>query len=141
LCSTWTHVCVCIWMDDYLLHHTCACSCTCLLKHTPSSHVYSIHTNPNHLTFFLLRTKLLLNIRNRLPRIQMLRTNLRTVHNSMTPVQFERIVQLVQPFLRKLIPRILDPPVRLHEHRWSQILIGIPPVGIPSVPPPSPPCS
>lgn len=58
----------------------------------------------------------------------MLRTNLRTVHNSMTPVQFKRIVQLIQPFLRKLIPRILNPPVRLHEHRRSQILIGIPPV-------------
>jgi hypothetical protein len=41
----------------------------------------------------LLR-KLLLNMSNRLPRIQMLWANLGAVHNCVTPVQLERIIQL-----------------------------------------------
>mmetsp|Transcript_24228 Transcript_24228/g.32267 ORF Transcript_24228/g.32267 Transcript_24228/m.32267 type:complete len:197 (-) Transcript_24228:449-1039(-) len=58
----------------------------------------------------------------------MLRTNLGTVHNSVTTIKLKRIIQLRQPLLRKVIPGILNPTIRLHQHSRTQVLIRVPPV-------------
>jgi len=60
--------------------------------------------------------------------IQVLRTNLRAIHDGVTPVQLERVVEIVQSFLGLIVSRIFDPPVRLHQHGGSEVLVGIPPV-------------
>lgn len=67
-------------------------------------------------------------MRNRLSGIQMLGTNLCTIHNRMTPVQFKRIIQLIQTLLRRPIPRIFNPTIGLHQDSRSQVLVGIPPI-------------
>jgi hypothetical protein len=59
----------------------------------------------------------------------MLRTNLSTVHDSMTAVQFECIVQLSQTFVSVVVTRVLNPTISLHEHCGSKVFVGVPPVG------------
>ena len=59
----------------------------------------------------------------------MLRTNFGTIHDCVTTVQLERIIQFRQPLILEVIARIFDPPVRLHQNRRSQVFISIPPVG------------
>ena len=92
----------------------------------------SLANNPtiqeNTTRLVLLLREFLLNLSDGFPRIQMLRTNFSTIHNRMTTIQFERIVQFRQPLILKFIARILNPPVRLHQNRRSEIFIGIPPV-------------
>jgi hypothetical protein len=75
-----------------------------------------------------LKSHLLLNLRNRQPRIQALRTSPRTVQDSMTPIQTHTIIQRRLPLLLLLIPAIRKPPITLQQHRGSQILLTIPPI-------------
>ena len=58
----------------------------------------------------------------------MLGTDLGTIHNGVTTVQFEGIVQIGQTLLGLAVPRIFNPPVGLHEHGRSQVRVGTPPV-------------
>ena len=48
----------------------------------------------------------LLNLRDRFPRIQPLRTGPRAIQNSVAPIQTHRIIQRRFPLLLSLIPRI-----------------------------------
>jgi len=70
----------------------------------------------------------LLDLSNGLSGIQVLWTNLGTVHNGVATIQLEGIVQIVQSFLCHLVTRILDPSVRLHQNSRPEVLVGIPPV-------------
>ena len=77
----------------------------------------------------LFLRKFLLNMSNGLPRIQMLWTDFGTIHNRMTTIKFEGIIQFSQPLILKVITRILNPPICLHQYRGSKVLVSIPPVG------------
>lgn len=57
-----------------------------------------------------------------------LRTRFGAVHDRMTTVHAERILQLVQSLLRVIVTRIDDPAVRLHQHGRPQILVAVPPI-------------
>jgi hypothetical protein len=46
----------------------------------------------------------------------------------MTSVQFEGILQTIQPFISRFIPGINQPSERSQQHRWAQKLIAVPPV-------------
>ena len=54
--------------------------------------------------------------------------DLGAVHDGVTTVQLEGIVQLGETFLSLAITAVLNPTVGLHEYRRSQVLVGIPPV-------------
>jgi len=84
-------------------------------KHNLSSHPPT--NNPN------LESHLLLNLRNRQPGIQSLRTSPRTIQNSMAPIQTHTIIQRRLPLLLLLIPAIRQPPITLQQYRRSQILL------------------
>jgi hypothetical protein len=58
----------------------------------------------------------------------MLGAHLGTIHDCVTTIQFEGIVQLFQTLLRLPISRVLNPSIGLHQHSGPQILVGIPPV-------------
>lgn len=70
----------------------------------------------------------LLNLLNRLTRIQPLRTSPGAIQDRMAPVQAHRIIQRRLPRLRALISRINQPPVRLQQYCRPQVFLGIPPV-------------
>lgn len=59
----------------------------------------------------------------------MLWTGLRTVHDRMTPIDGERIPQVVQSFLGRLVTRVDHPSVGLHQGGRAQVLVAVPPVG------------
>mmetsp|Transcript_21459 Transcript_21459/g.31583 ORF Transcript_21459/g.31583 Transcript_21459/m.31583 type:complete len:99 (+) Transcript_21459:189-485(+) len=82
-----------------------------------TSFIILINLYPNILS------KLLLDMRNGLTRIQMLGTNLGTIHDGVTPIQLEGIIELLQSLLRMGISRIFDPTVCLHQDSRSQIRI------------------
>ena len=73
-------------------------------------------------------SQLLLDLGNGLARIQVLGTDLGTVHNGMTTVQFKGVVQILQSLFCLAIAGILNPPVGLHQDGRSQVLVGVPPV-------------
>jgi hypothetical protein len=59
----------------------------------------------------------------------MLGTNFGTIHNSMTSIQFECIIELGQTFVCKIVARVLNPTVGLHEDCGTEVFVGVPPVG------------
>ena len=73
--------------------------------------------------------KFLFNVSDCFPRIQMLRTDPGAIHNRMTSVQFECIIQLLQPLILKVITWVFNPPVCLHQDRRAKVFVCIPPVG------------
>ena len=58
----------------------------------------------------------------------MLGTDLGAVHDGMTPVELEGIVELGETFLGMIVTRVLNPPIGLHKDGRSEVLVGIPPV-------------
>ena len=54
-----------------------------------------------------------LNVSDCLARVQMLRAGSGTVHNGVTTVQLETVIQKLQPFCGCVITRILNPAVSL----------------------------
>ena len=68
-------------------------------------------------------------MRDGFPGVEVFWANFGTIHNRVTAVQFESIVQFRQPLVLKIITGILDPPVCLHEHRRAEVFVSIPPVG------------
>lgn len=69
-----------------------------------------------------------LNLSDGTARIQALGTRTCAIHDRMTPIDTEWITQVVQTRLGRLIARVDDPTVGLHEHGWAEILVAIPPV-------------
>mmetsp|Transcript_117543 Transcript_117543/g.228497 ORF Transcript_117543/g.228497 Transcript_117543/m.228497 type:complete len:322 (-) Transcript_117543:12-977(-) len=51
------------------------------------------------------------------------------VHDPMATIQLHGVVDPCQTLLCELVPGISNPAVRLHEHRGSQIVLRIPPIG------------
>lgn len=94
--------------------------------HPPPSIYFPLEYPPSYPSS---KSHTLLNLRNRLPRIQPLRTRPTTVQNSMTPIQTHTIIQHSLPLFLVLIPAIRQPPITLQQHRGTEILLGVPPVG------------
>jgi hypothetical protein len=80
------------------------------------------------LPIFQLMSQLLFDRGNGFTRIQMLGADLGTVHNSMTTVQLEGIIELGQSFFGFGVSGILNPSIGLHEHSRAEVLVGTPPV-------------
>jgi len=71
----------------------------------------------------------LLDLRNGLSGIEVLRADLCAVHDGVATVELEGIVEVVQSLRRHLVTGILDPPIGLHQNGRSQVLVGVPPIG------------
>jgi hypothetical protein len=76
-----------------------------------------------------LMRQLFLDLGNGLARVQVFGTDLGTVHNGMTTVQFEGIIEFGQTLAGAGVARVLDPSVGLHQDGRAQVLVGRPPVG------------
>ena len=72
--------------------------------------------------------QLFLDFGNRFARIQVFGTDLGAVHNGVTAVQFERVIEFAQTLGRVSVAAIFNPAKGLHEHGRTQILVGVPPV-------------
>jgi hypothetical protein len=70
-------------------------------------------TSPTTAEISSLKSHLLLDLRNRQPRIQALGACPRAIQNSMTPIQTHTIVQGRLPLLLLFIPAIRQPPITL----------------------------
>jgi len=46
--------------------------------------------------------------------IEMFRTDFGTIHNGMTPIEFEGIIQIRETFIGRRIAGIFNPPIGLH---------------------------
>ena len=73
--------------------------------------------------------KSMLQLVNRTTRIEILRTSMCAVHNSMTTIQLVSIVQTLQTLLCHLITGIRNPTIGLLENRRTQVLVRMPPIG------------
>lgn len=71
----------------------------------------------------------LLNLRNRLPRIQPLGTSPRAIQNSMAPIQTHAIIQRRLPLTLVFIPAVGEPAVGLQQDGGAEVLLAVPPVG------------
>src|SRR5690606_36713832 len=70
----------------------------------------------------------LLGLGNGLGRVEALRAGLRAVHDGMAAIELERILEIVEPFLARLVTAVDEPAIRLQQYRRPQILLAVPPV-------------
>ena len=70
----------------------------------------------------------LLDLGDRLRRVQVLRAGLGAVHDRVAAVELERIVQIVQPLARRLVARVDDPAIGVQQRRRPQVPLLVPPV-------------
>ena len=87
------------------------------------------HASHHHIQFQSRKSHRLFNLRNRLPRIQSLRTRPRAIQNGMTSVQTHTVVQRLHPFGFMLIAAVCQPPVGLQQDGGTEIFFTVPPVG------------
>jgi hypothetical protein len=71
----------------------------------------------------------LLDLRNGQSGVQSLRARPRAVQDGVASVQAHAVVEGVLALGGLLVTRIVDPSVGLEEHGWSEVLLGVPPVG------------
>ena len=83
----------------------------------------------NYVTQLMHLMKSMLQLVNRTTRIEILRTSMCAVHNSMTTIQLVSIVQTLQTLLCHLITGIRNPTIGLLENRRTQVLVRMPPIG------------
>jgi hypothetical protein len=75
-----------------------------------------------------LESHLLLDLRDRQPWVQALRTSPRAVQNSMTPIQTHTVIQRRLSLLLLLISAVRQPSVTLQQHCRAKVFLRIPPV-------------
>ena len=94
------------------------------------SHDNSIALSPTAQTQLNSRkSHRLLNLRNRLARIQPLRTGPRAIQNRMAPVQTHAVIEHLFPLRLVLVARVGEPAVRLEEDGGAEVFFAVPPVG------------
>ncbi len=71
----------------------------------------------------------LLDLRNRLARIQTLGARPRAVEDGVAPVQTHAVVQHLLALGLVLVAGIGEPAVRLQEHGGAEVFFAVPPVG------------
>src|SRR5690606_1974162 len=70
----------------------------------------------------------LLDLANRLGRVQALRAGARAAHDAVATVQLERILQIVQPRTGVLVTAVDDPAVGLQQDGGTEVAVAVPPV-------------
>src|SRR5450631_4530268 len=70
----------------------------------------------------------LLDLADRLGRIQVLRTSLGAIHDGVAPVQAKRILQLIETLAGRLVAAVDNPPVGRQQRRRTEIAVTVPPV-------------
>jgi hypothetical protein len=78
--------------------------------------------------FWSSNDHLLLDFGNRLARVETLWAGARAVHDGMATVQLEVVVESLQAIFCRLITRVDDPAVGLHQHGRAEVLVAVPPV-------------
>ena len=86
-----------------------------------------IYTNPP-LNLLSRKRHTLLNLLDRLSRVQPLGTGPAAIHDRMAPVQGHAVIQHTLPLLLVLVPGISQPAVRLQQHGRTKVFLAVPPV-------------
>src|SRR3546814_963506 len=76
----------------------------------------------------LPRQHQLLDLADRLGRVQALRTGARAVQDGVAAVQLERILEVVQARTGVLVAAVDDPEVSLQQHCRTEVAVAVPPV-------------
>ena len=84
--------------------------------------LYSLQSRVQLLVHFLL------DVLNGLCRVQVFGTCVGAVHDCVTSIQLECVVELCESFHGFAVAAVADPSIRLHEHGRSEILIAVPPI-------------
>ena len=71
----------------------------------------------------------LLDFGNGLGRVEALRADLGAIHNGVTAIEFERVIERIEAFFGLIIARIRQPAIGLQECGRPKILVLIPPIG------------
>src|ERR1700704_6064611 len=71
---------------------------------------------------------LLLDLGDRLRRIEMLRAGVGAIHDGVAAIEPERILEIVEPLAGRLVAAIGDPALRLQQHRGAEEALAVPPV-------------
>jgi len=74
------------------------------------------------------RSNLLLDLGDGLTRVEAFRAGVSAVHDGVAAIQLETVIQLLQALFGHLVPGVLYPPIGLHQHCGTQVLVGIPPI-------------
>src|SRR5262249_61243581 len=70
----------------------------------------------------------LLDLADRLGRVEALGTGSRAVHDGVAAIQAEGILELVEPLAGALVAAVGDPAISLQQHRRAEIALALPPV-------------
>ena len=71
----------------------------------------------------------LLDLGDRLARVEALGARLRAVHDRLAPVQLVRVVQRGEALGGVVVAAVDHPAVRLQQHGGAEVLVLVPPVG------------
>src|SRR5688572_11669379 len=70
----------------------------------------------------------LLDLADRLRRVEALGAGLGAVHDGVAAIEPERVFQIVEPIAGRLVARIHDPAIGLQQHGGAEIAVAVPPV-------------
>jgi hypothetical protein len=70
----------------------------------------------------------LLDLGDRLGRVQALGAGLGAVHDGVAAIEPERILQIVQPLARRLVAAVDQPAIGMQQRRRAEIAVAVPPV-------------
>src|SRR5262245_7780833 len=70
----------------------------------------------------------LLDLGDRLGRVQALRTGLGAVHDGVAAIEPERILELVETLAGRLVAAVGDPAIGLQQDGRAEIAVAVPPV-------------
>src|SRR6185437_1170316 len=70
----------------------------------------------------------LLDLADRLGRVEVFRASARAIHDRVAAIEPERIFQRIEPVARMLVAAIGEPTIGLQQDRGAEIAIAVPPV-------------
>src|SRR6202042_273467 len=70
----------------------------------------------------------LLDVDDRLGRIQALGTGLRAVHDGVAAIEAERVLEAIKPLALRFVAGIDEPAIGLQQDRGTEIAVSVPPV-------------
>lgn len=94
----------------------------------PNSKIQTSYVHHPPLALTSRKRHALLNLLNRLPRVQSFGTCPATIHNRMASVQRHAVIQHTLPLLLMLVPGIRQPAVGLEQHGGTKVFLAVPPV-------------
>src|SRR6185312_12441163 len=71
---------------------------------------------------------LLLDVADRLGRVQPLGAGIGAVHNGVAAIELERVFELVEALAGLFVAAVLEPSRRLEQHRRTEIALALPPI-------------